>query len=251
MQLDLPLAEAAPGIREVAVAVVRLPRRRSLAIHVSPLGEVEVRAPLATDSRDIAAFLQRHRDWVLRKVAAARAAPPWEPAWAPGGDWFWRGETLALAAGGRRGGELQGGRLLLPLAAAAPPDAWRRQVFAWHRRQAAPLLADRVGELFAQHCAGHRLLGIELRWMRATWATCGGRRGLDGRRDVRLRLNPWLAALPPLLCDAVLLHELAHVEHMHHGKAFYRRLARLNPDWAAHDETLRDWSRRLLPIAAR
>ncbi len=257
MQFDLPLPEASladetpAGRRVIDVDVVRSPRRRSLALHVSALGRVEVRAPLWADTREVAAFLDRHRAWVLRKVADARANPPWEPEWGEGGHWFWRGESVQLAGGGARGGALADGVLALPLSAGHTARQWRMAVQAWHRRQAVPLLESRAQALFGEHCLPHRLKRIDLRWMRATWGTCAGRRGADGRRDVTLRLNLWLAALPPVLCDAILLHELAHVEHMNHGAGFYRRLAVLNPQWREHDVALKHWSRLLFPLAAR
>lgn len=256
MQRDLPLVEAvitdetAGWAQHVAVDVVRSPRRRSLAIHVSPSGQVEVRAPARTDPREIAAFLERHRAWVLRKLADARANPPWVPTWGAGGQWYWRGEAITLAGNGPRGGQLVDGVLRLSVADGHGEDKWRRALFLWHRRAAAELLHERAVALFAEHCGRHRLRTIEFRWMRVTWGTCGGRRAPDGVRDVKLRLNPWLAALPPALCDAILLHELAHVEHMNHGAGFYRRLAALNPDWRAHDDELKHWSRLLLPVAA-
>lgn len=256
MQLDLSLTEpyidaTADARRRLNVEVVRSARRRTLVVSVSAQGRVQVRAPLRVSPGDIADFVDRHRDWILRKLDEAASRPVWQPHWMEGGEWFWRGEPVALRGGGRRGGELRDGTLHLPLRTADGEDAWRQRVLAWHRREAARLLAERARELFDLHCGGHRLATIELRWMRATWGTCGGRRGADGRRDVKLRLNPWLASLPPHLCDSILLHELAHVEHMNHGAGFYRRLARLNPDWRAHDAELKQWSGWLLPLRVK
>lgn len=237
--------------QEIPVDIVRSARRRTLAIHVGAGGAVEVRAPLWIGRSEIALFVERHRDWIRRKVAEARAMPAWNPRWEPGGDWFWRGESVQLAAGTSRRAALQAGQLQLPLAAGASMAEWRRAVFGWHRREATALLTARVGELFAVHGGAHRLQSVQFRWMRATWGTCGGRRAADGRRDVVIRLNPWLAALPPEVADAVLLHELAHIEHMHHGPAFYRRLERLDPQWREHDRALKQWGRLLFPVAAR
>lgn len=254
VQFDLSLPEpvAVPGdARAPTGTVVRSARRRSLAIHVSPLGELEVRAPLWASAGDIARFVDRHRDWIARKLSEATANPPWVPRYAAGGEWFWQGEALTLASGGPRGARLEQAVLALPLPPDAAPARWQSAVFAWHRREAAALLEPRAAALFARHCEPHRLHRVEWRWMRATWGTCSCRKAADGRRDIVLRLNPWLAALPPSLSDAILLHELAHVEHMHHGAAFYRRLSRLDPDWQAHDRQLRDWGRRLLPVAGR
>lgn len=255
MPPDLQLTEAPAPLtadgRRIDVTIVRSARRRSLAVHVGALGNVEVRAPMRVPQAEVVRFLERHRGWILRKLADAHANPPWIPVWGEGGHWFWRGETVLLRAGGRRGGQLLDGELRLPVAGGADPDAWRRQVFAWHRRSAMPLLSARAAELFETHCAGHRLAAVEFRWMRATWGTCSGRKPREGARTVNLRFNPWLASLPPELCDSVILHELAHVEHMHHGPLFYGRLAQLNPDWREHDQALREWSRRLLPVAGR
>lgn len=245
-----PADKGLPNAPGVEVAVVRSARRRRLAIHICPLGRVEVRAPLRVDARDITRFLDQHRSWVLRKLADAAANPPWTPQWREGGHWYWRGETILLRGGGPRGGRLAGNELWLPVVG---DDAahWQRATFRWHRQAARELLQARMTELFAAHCTEHRLRAIEWRWMRATWGTCHARRTPAGSRDVKIRLNPWLAALPAALCDAVLLHELAHVEHMNHGVGFYRRLALLNPGWRADDVTLQQWARLLFPVAAR
>jgi len=232
----------------IAVDIVRSPRRKNLAVHVSAKGEVQVRAPLRASDPLIARFLDTHRDWIMRKVADAQRHPPWQPRWQAGGDWFWRGERIVFVGGGPRGGYLLDGQLALPLRAQDGSERWQRAVLGWHRREAERLLEARARELFSQHAAPHRLQRVEFRWMRATWGTCGGKRAADKRRDVVLRLNPWLAALPPHLCDAILLHELAHVEHMNHGAGFYRRLAEINPLWREHDRELRPWARRLLPL---
>lgn len=245
---SLASVSSAADARRIDIDIVRSARRRSMAIHVSPQGQVEVRVPLRVSAPEISAFLERHRDWVLRKVGDAERNPPWQPQWQPGGEWFWRGERVSLASAGPRGGCLLDGQLALPLRADDDAARWQRAVLLWHRRAAGAMLDARARELFSQHCAPHRLARVEFRWMRVTWGTCGGKRGMDKKRDVVLRLNPWLASLPPSLCDAILLHELAHVEHMNHGAAFYRRLSELNPAWREHDRELRPWARRLLPL---
>lgn len=257
MQHELPLVvvevprapEPPPASTDIRIDIVRSSRRRTLAIHVGARGEVEVRSPLWVGAGEIAVFLKRHRGWIERKVAEAVAAPSWAPQWGAGGDWYWQGERVQLVAAASRRSGLQGGELHLPLAANAAAGEWQRAVFSWHRREAKALLTARLGELFAQHAGAHRLKAVEFRWMRATWGTCGGRRAADGRRDVVIRLNPWLAALPPRVADAVLLHELAHIEHMNHGAAFYRRLERLDPHWREHDRDLKHWARLLFPVA--
>ena len=126
---------------------------------------------------------------------------------------------------------------------------WRRAVLQWHQREARAWLEPRLSALFAAHCRGHHLAAVHWRWTRVTWGTCRAPRGADGGRQVQIRLNYRLAALPPALADAVLLHEIAHVGHLNHGPGFHRRLAALDPAWREHDREIRRWGRRLLPLA--
>ena len=50
------------------------------------------------------------------------------------------------------------------------------------------------------------------------------------RRGV-IYLNPELVLAPPSCIDYVVTHELCHLVHGHHGRAFYDLLARAMPDW--------------------
>ncbi|MBQ2719044.1 MAG: M48 family metallopeptidase [Clostridia bacterium] len=52
--------------------------RRTLALELTPAGEVLVRAPFAVSERDVQAFFEGHRAWVERRLPALRErlAPP-------------------------------------------------------------------------------------------------------------------------------------------------------------------------------
>jgi predicted metal-dependent hydrolase len=47
----------------------------------------------------------------------------------------------------------------------------------------------------------------------------------------RITLNPMLVKAPRECIDYVVLHELVHLQHHHHGAAFYRALDRHMPGW--------------------
>jgi hypothetical protein len=46
-----------------------------------------------------------------------------------------------------------------------------------------------------------------------------------------IKLNTHLIKAPLALIDSVIAHELCHLEEMNHGRAFYRLLENLNPNW--------------------
>jgi len=48
-----------------------------------------------------------------------------------------------------------------------------------------------------------------------------------------------LVKAPLPMIDAVIAHELCHLEEMNHGKAFYALLENLNPHWRQDRARLR------------
>ena len=66
---------------------------------------------------------------------------------------------------------------------------------------------------------------------RTRWGSC------NTRREIRLAWR--LAKAPPRLVDYVICHELAHLRHMNHSRAFWAEVERLCPGHRAlRDELL-------------
>ena len=59
--------------------------------------------------------------------------------------------------------------------------------------------------------------------MRQRWASMSPRG--------RLTLNIRLIRASTDAIDYVLTHELCHIEHPHHGRAFFEQLDQVMPDW--------------------
>ncbi len=70
-----------------------------------------------------------------------------------------------------------------------------------------------------------------IRDQRTRWASCSGRRNVS---------FSWrLICLPPAVREYVVIHELAHLHHMDHSRAFWRRVARHCRDHECHRAYLR------------
>ena len=81
-----------------------------------------------------------------------------------------------------------------------------------------------------------RALGVHasklcVRKMRSRWGSCQTQTG-------EVHLSLYLAAFPPETLEGVLVHELCHLLHRGHDRAFYTCLEAVLPDWRARKALL-------------
>jgi len=220
-------------------------RRRTLALHILPGGRLEVRAPMRLPLRDIGPFVESKRSWVERTLRRVEGTANRTFLW---GDGPLRDGEIVLLRGlphvvrlvpqtGRRSAPCRverdegesAGRLLVPIREGSGEA--RAKVLALYKADLdvrldalLPACVQRVGR-------GPSALGYRL--ARSRWGSCG--------RAGRISLNVLCAALPDPLLEYVLCHELCHLLHLNHGRAFWISLERVLPDWAARRKALREW----------
>lgn len=92
--------------------------------------------------------------------------------------------------------------------------AARRGVINALRKEAKALLPMRLKQLAVQYEFGYK--SIHVKQLRARWGSCS--------QQSHITLNLFLMQLPWNLIDYVILHELTHTKHLHHGTAFWAHL---------------------------
>jgi predicted metal-dependent hydrolase len=199
-----------------------------VAIHVEPDGRVEVDASPATPLADVLAAVRKRSRWISQHVAAAKARMahvlPRE---------YVSGESIHYL--GKRY------RLKVVVEPACPAEAKLRGAFvvvnvprhdvdqiracidAWYRERAREVFAARLKVVAEPLRWVRQLPSFRLQFMTRQWGSCSP--------SGRLTLNPWLVAAPREGIDYVLLHELCHLKHHNHSRAFYKALARHLPNW--------------------
>ena len=99
----------------------------------------------------------------------------------------------------------------------------RRALIEW-RAEGEMLLRERFERgcgLMARYGVGPPPL--QVRRMERRWGSC--------TPSGRVLLNPRLVLAPTACIDYVVVHELCHLQHPHHGRDFYDLLGRVMPDW--------------------
>ena len=246
-QLELPLrhrhvqavgrAHLALDGKLVAYIIKRSVRRTAISIVVDEEG-LRVGAPWDATPNAIERLLQKHGNWVLRKL------DEWELKRAPARRWV-DGEPLMLMGKSIRLRVVAGaaaicaaGSDLLVAAEAPPSPPVSRQVLEWLHGQALACFRDRA-EHFRRALAIERTPHVYLSSARTRWGSC--------HSSGRIHLNWRLVQMPLRLIDYVVAHEVAHLQEMNHSPRFWRLVARLVPDYTARrDEIRREGHRYLL-----
>ena len=217
------------GSRRVPFRVVPA-ARSTLGIGVHPDGRVEVRAPLEAKTEDVRKRVQRRARWIVRqqqRFADLKGPVPAKE--------YVAGETHRYLGGQYRlsicpadvaseGVKLIGRYFEVHTARPSESGHTRRLLDAWYDEAAQRHLRRRFSEGVAQmrrYDVGEPDLVV--RTMKRRWGSCTPSR--------RILLNRRLVLAPTYCIDYVVIHELCHLVHPHHGRAFYRLLDRVLPDW--------------------
>ena len=73
------------------------------------------------------------------------------------------------------------------------------------------------------------------------WGSCTHRKRL-GNEEITISLNIGLMKLPEVLRDYVILHELAHINHPDHSKAFWAEVGTHDKNYRMHEKKLKMFS---------
>jgi predicted metal-dependent hydrolase len=114
----------------------------------------------------------------------------------------------------------QSAKLPASLASPLPPK--------WFKKAAAQTLPPRVLEL--SKIMNLTPSKISISSGKRQWGCC------NTRREISLSWR--LLLVPPELADYVIIHELAHIAHLNHGKRFWALVERYVPDYVTKRRTL-------------
>lgn len=226
------------GTTRIPFTIRRSPRRTTVSLAVDARDGLVVTAPRAVPVERLDRVVRAKARWVVehlrRRSDLPPPPPPRELVSGEGYSYLGRQFRLRLVLGAPPAPlALRGGWLELPipegLALEHRPAYARAAVVDWYRRHAAQRLPGEVA-LWAGK------LGLDAPVVMVAdqdrrWGSCAN--GV-------VRLNWRIMQAPKRLVDYVVAHEVTHLLHEHHGRAFWATLGRVMPDYEVRKERLRE-----------
>jgi len=105
-----------------------------------------------------------------------------------------------------------------------------------YKERARALVHERL-RFFREVC-GVKYSRVAIRDQRSRWGSCS----IGGN----LNFNYRIVFLPAHLVDYIIVHELCHLKHPHHGAEFWTMVEQYIPDAIQRRGELREWEKRLL-----
>ena len=208
--------------------------RKTLGIKVYPDTSVKVFAPIDTDLPIIEQHLKAKRKWIEKQQRSFRSYLPATPArqYIGGESFLYLGKQYMLKIESSTAEEvkLYQGRLVVKT---LNPEAThiKKLLQQWYIARATILF----NKLFEEQFCLFKRFGLEkpilqIKKMEKRWGSCTPQQ--------KIILNPELIKAPIVCINYVILHELCHLVHHNHSKAFYRLLENFMPDWQKYKQLL-------------
>lgn len=211
-------------------------RAKHLQMRVIQTG-IEVIVP---KSRPLAqspeSFLQEHAQWLRRQWIQLQSLPQaWPANWSQGQPlWIAGGKSrLNICFTSKKTTKVWYDKALGIVVDLNTAHATDRQiagaVIRWYRQAAKAQVATFV-EAYSPKL-GRWPTAVNIRQQRRRWGSCGA--------SGSIQIN-WLLMLAPLeVLEYVVVHELCHLIHRHHGKRFWAKVQTLLPEYAAQEAWLK------------
>lgn len=233
------------GTTRIAYAVSRSLRRSTVSIAIDPRDGVLVTAPTATPLTRLDRVVREKARWIVQRMRRQSDQPPPLSAreFVSGESYLYLGRQYRLRVerdcAEVRPLSLAGGwmRVLVPLGLddEQVPMYVRAALIDWYRRHAATRLPE--GAARWSRRIGVAEPRVLVREQKKRWASC------DPQGVVRFNWRIIQASTG--LVDYVVAHEIVHLVHHDHSRAFWRLLGRVMPDYERRRADLRAKGRTL------
>lgn len=210
-------------------------RLRNVYIQIRPEGIV-LKSP-GISRKEAEALLQRQKNWIERKLAEQPdvEALPTE-IYFLGRPYRLRIEPSSLPGSIQLDEEEGVCRLFLHPDLCDREDLILQTLDRFYLARARDYFHERLIHWSMRMRLAPRILRFKR--LKSRWGSCSSKDAIN--------LNYRAIQLPPECIDAILVHELAHLEHLNHGPRFWKLVKSYVPDYEARDAIIRQLGNKLL-----
>ncbi len=206
-----------------------------IAIHVQPDGRIQVDAPSATPLPLVMAAVKKRSRWISQHVDAAkeRLVHVLPREYVSGESLHYLGRRYRLKVIVESSAKVEArmrGAFITVTVPEQQPELIKLAIDTWYRQRARDVFAQRLTVVAGPLRWVHELPPLRFQFMKRQWGNCSP--------SGRITLNPSLVRASREAIDYVLLHELCHLKHHNHSRAFYLSLDRHLPGWQKIKERL-------------
>ena len=226
---------SARRVRDIEYQLLPGSPRRTTDIVIERDGRIVVRPPASYTPEQVDAVVESKRMWIYRNLAEWKDLNTSAVAreWVNGETFLYLGSAyrLSLVSQQQVPLKLKEGRFHLSR------DVIERGGTGAARRAFERFYADKGQQRFRDRVAyyapkvGVEVGGIKVKDMGYRWASCG--------RSGTLNFHWKCMMAPPKIVDYIVVHELCHFHHRHHGDGFWNEVDKVLPDWRERKEWLR------------
>ena len=206
---------------------------RNIRVRVCGCGEIKVSAPARTTNSYINAFLIRNAQRILkrREEVHQRRENSYPLSYVDGDSFLHLGKRVLLSVKGaeKAAAKFDSRTLILYV----PKNKTAKQMFIqWALKTAHIVFPRRICVFAGAFNAGD--IKLSVRNMLTRWGSIN-----ILKRSISLTVH--LLRCETDIIDYVIVHELCHIMHPHHKKAFYSELKRYFPDPHYYDKKLSEY----------
>lgn len=208
--------------------------RKTMSMHISPQGELIIKAPFFIPEKLIHHFIKEKQDWIFKALEKVEKRIEKQKTYKEGEEFLYLGDVYKLHIGAFKEIAAKNGLLNVP-------DFMmfriKKELTNWYIKQAKELIIQRLDHMSIQMNTKYK--NIRFSDTSSKWGTCFP--------DNSLQFNWRLIMSPITVINYVVVHELAHTTEKNHGPSFWRKVSLHTPAYKQHRKWL-DKNKHLLSV---
>jgi predicted metal-dependent hydrolase len=211
-------------------------KRKTIAIHITKEGVVEVRAPFKAKQKDIDDFLNLKKDWINKHLTRIKQAQEnrLEFSLNYGDNLRLMGREIPLVE--RSGNKVGFDGECFYLPPNFPPCEIKKAVIGLYKEIAKQVLVDRTFAYGKE--VGLIPVAVKVNSAKTRWGSCSNKGSIN---------YSWrLIMAEEEVIDYVIIHELAHIEELNHSPRFWVAVEGILPDYKKRQQKLRLFQKEIV-----